>query len=289
MSSGTQQLVFPVYLYSYFEQAYHLVTGKPSASFQYVQGVTPLSTGFESFSIMVTYFVVIFGGQWVMKNFQPIRANFFFQVHNLVLTLISLALLVLFVEQVYPILRAHGLFYSVCNDGAWTQPLELLYYLNYLTKYYELVDTVFLVLRKKKLEFLHYYHHSLTMLLCFTQLNGKTAVSYVPITLNLLVHVFMYYYYWRASCGVKIWWKKYLTLLQITQFIIDLGFVYFCAYNYFSATYYPTLPHMGTCAGTESAALFGVLLLSSYLFLFIQFFFKTYTKVPAIKPAAKKA
>ncbi|KAJ1926783.1 Fatty acyl-CoA elongase/Polyunsaturated fatty acid specific elongation enzyme [Tieghemiomyces parasiticus] len=283
-TSATQ--VFPVYLYDYFARGYELVTGHPADSFEYVRGETPLSTNRESFAIMMAYFVVIFGGQVVMKNFKPIRANFLFQLHNFVLTVISGGLLLLFLEQIVPIVREHGVFYSVCNSGAWTQPLELLYYLNYLTKYYELIDTVFLVLRKKKLEFLHYYHHSLTMLLCFTQLNGRTAVSYVPITLNLAVHVLMYYYYWRASCGVKIWWKKYLTLFQITQFIIDLGFVYFCTYTYFATAYYPHLPNMGTCTGTETAALFGCGLLSSYLLLFIQFFFKTYTKKPVAGQAA---
>ncbi|KAJ1967415.1 Fatty acyl-CoA elongase/Polyunsaturated fatty acid specific elongation enzyme [Dimargaris xerosporica] len=277
------QLVFPVYLYDYFAKGYEAASGVPAASFKYVRGVTPLSTNFEAFSLMVVYLTVIFGGQWLMKNFKPIRANLLFQIHNFFLTVVSLGLLLLFIEQVYPMYRAHGLLFTICSDDAWTQKLELLYYLNYLTKYYELVDTVFLVLRKKKLEFLHYYHHSLTMILCFTQLNGRTSVSYVPITLNLLVHVFMYYYYWRASCGVRIWWKKYLTLLQITQFIIDLGFVYFCTYTYFAATYYPFMPNMGACAGTESSALFGCLLLSSYLLLFLQFFGKTYTK-----PVAKK-
>lgn len=31
---------------------------------------------------------------------------------------------------------------------------------------------------------------------------------------------------WEAA-GYKVWWKKYLTTLQITQFVLDLGVVYF--------------------------------------------------------------
>jgi fatty acid elongase 3 len=37
----------------------------------------------------------------------------------------------------------------------------------------------------------------------------------------------MYYYYWATAGGRKIWWKKYLTTMQITQFVIDLIAIYF--------------------------------------------------------------
>jgi len=45
---------------------------------------------------------------------------------------------------------------------------------------------------------------------------------WVPIGLNLMVHVFMYYYYAVATLGYKVWWKRHLTTLQIAQFIIDV-------------------------------------------------------------------
>jgi len=163
---------------------------------------------------------------------------------------------------------------------SWTPRLEFFYIINYFFKYLELLDTVFLVLKKKPLAFLHVYHHAVTAFLCFTQLNGRTSISWVVISLNLAVHVFMYYYYYATAGGKRIWWKKYLTTMQITQFVVDLLAVYFGTYSRYASRM--NLPSIGDCAGTESAALLGCGVLTSYLLLFIKFYIDTYRK-PTVK------
>ncbi|KAL1719473.1 ELO family [Schizophyllum commune] len=256
----------------------YVPAGIPEHLTSYVHAKTPMSTTPAVVAALTSYLAIIFGIQAVMKNQQPLKLNTLFRIHNVFLSSGSLLLLVLMVEEVAPIVWKHGLFYSICNEGAWTPRLEFYYMINYYFKYIELLDTVFLALKKKPLQFLHVFHHSATALLTYSQLEGKTSISWVVISLNLAVHVLMYYYYWASAGGAKIWWKKHLTTMQIVQFIIDLHFVYFGTYSHFTYSYWPNLPNMGNCAGAESAALFGCGLLTSYLFLFIDFYFRTYKK-----------
>ncbi|RYP16186.1 hypothetical protein DL767_010215 [Monosporascus sp. MG133] len=280
---------FGIHLWPYFSKAFEYVVGYPAEDFRFEAGKTPMSTLRETSIFVVIYYAVIFGGREWMRNREPYKLKGLFLIHNFYLTAISAILLALFTEQLLPTLVRRGIFYAICDaDGGWTQPMVVLYYLNYLTKYLELLDTVFLFLKKKPLTFLHCYHHGATAVLCYTQLIGNTAVSWVPITLNLTVHVVMYWYYFQSARGVKVWWKEWVTRLQIIQFIIDLGFVYFASYTYFTSRYFPNMPNAGNCAGEEFAAFAGIGVLSSYLVLFILFYIATY-KRDHKAPSARKS
>jgi hypothetical protein len=64
--------------------------------------------------------------------------------------------------------------------------------------------------------------------------------------------------------------------------------VYFASYTYFTSTYFPWMPNAGNCAGEEFAAFAGMGIISSYLVLFISFYFATYKK-DGKRPTGRKA
>jgi hypothetical protein len=95
-------------------------------------------------------------------------------------------------------------------------------YVFYLSKIYEFLDTAFLLARGRQPKFLHVYHHFLTFLICYVGNETKTTYAWVAMLNNTFVHSLMYFYYAYSSfTGVKLWWSKYLTKLQMGQFIVN--------------------------------------------------------------------
>jgi hypothetical protein len=91
-------------------------------------------------------------------------------------------------------------------------PLFFWIYIFYLSKAYELLDTVFLVFKKSRLRFLHVYHHAATLLLVWWCLNWNVPVQWIACVLNALVHIPMYYYYFLYEIGQTSWWKRFVTI-----------------------------------------------------------------------------
>jgi fatty acid elongase 3 len=84
-------------------------------------GVTPLSTVPSVATTIALYLATIFGIHAFQQTRQPKKLNTLFQIHNVILSAGSGLLLVLILEEILPILWKHGVFYSVCGEGAWTE------------------------------------------------------------------------------------------------------------------------------------------------------------------------
>ncbi|CAG9823215.1 unnamed protein product [Phaedon cochleariae] len=99
----------------------------------------------------------------------------------------------------------------------------------YFSKLLEFCDTFFFILRKKdnQLTFLHVYHHATMFAFWWIGIKWVPSGStFLPAMVNSGIHVMMYSYYGLSALGPKVaqylWWKKYLTILQLIQFTCAL-------------------------------------------------------------------
>jgi hypothetical protein len=128
----TLERPFGVELWPYFDKVFTAVKGFHPQDFKFEPRVTPLSTMKESAALIITYYIVIFGGRELMRNRPPFKLNFLFMVHNFYLTAISAILLGLFAEQLVSTVYNKGIFFAICDaDGGWTNHLVILYYVSY--------------------------------------------------------------------------------------------------------------------------------------------------------------
>ncbi|XP_023018366.2 very long chain fatty acid elongase AAEL008004 [Leptinotarsa decemlineata] len=150
----------------------------------------------------------------------------------------------LFVYNLFQVIFSSWLFYRFASGGWLTgeynficQPLDTStspqalmmvssMYWYFISKYTEFLDTIFFVMRKKyqQITTLHVIHHGIMPFGAWiaAAYSPGGQVTFVPL-LNTFVHIIMYSYYLLSALGPEIqkylWWKKYLTGLQITQFI----------------------------------------------------------------------
>jgi stearoyl-CoA desaturase (Delta-9 desaturase) len=134
-----------------------------------------------------------------------------------------------------------------------------------LSKIPELLDTVFIVLRKKKLTFLHTFHHLVTAIYCWSTFFYPTPLGFWYSTMNLGVHGIMYGYYAANYFDIKIIPLLYLKSLKIIQlfYFLSLNMLYLIINpSYDSLSIYNTL--------------FGISMYGGLLYLFCKDFSYNY-------------
>jgi len=194
-------------------------------SFQWTNK-TFLSSPFAPIVGSALYLLIIYALHVFKKDKPPSGLKLLIILHNLFLVIISA---IMFSGTLFEVLRqARGgasIFDLICDPEEKNSQGAIYFwsYMFYLSKYYEFLDTVFIVLKKRELTFLHIFHHCFTVWLCWCGMATKTTNQFVGVLLNTFVHVCMYYYYLRAALGQTSWWKKYLTTMQMVQFWIVMA------------------------------------------------------------------
>lgn len=227
------------------------------------------------------YYVLIFSGQRYMKDKEPWRLKKSLAAWNLLLSTFS----IIGTIRCTPNLL-HNLFtlsvrdnfcihpetsYGAGSTGLWAQ-------LFILSKFPELLDTFFIVVNKKPLIFLHWYHHITVLLYCWHSYAFLSPTGIFFICMNYFVHAVMYGYYFLMAVKMKPAWLNpmIITSLQILQMIVGV------VVTIMSLHYYRTESECELKLGNNMA---GFLMYGSYLYLFLDFFFARYR----VKATKKKA
>mmetsp|Transcript_59023 Transcript_59023/g.144415 ORF Transcript_59023/g.144415 Transcript_59023/m.144415 type:complete len:303 (+) Transcript_59023:202-1110(+) len=156
-------------------------------------------------------------------------------------------------------------FYGSGATGLWVQ-------LFVLSKFPELLDTFFIVIHKKPLIFLHWYHHVSVLLYCWHAYVTKNPIGIVFVVMNYGVHSIMYFYYFLMAVKCKPKWFNsiWITVAQISQMVVGVTVTVM-------NVAVPPLYTKGECHVKPENNYAAMIMYGSYLFLFLQFFFKRYS------------
>lgn len=138
----------------------------------------------------------------------------------------------------------------------------------------ELLDTFFIVIHKKKLIFLHWYHHVSVLLYCWHSYVYKAPLGILFCVMNYAVHSIMYAYYGLMALHLKPKWLNpiIITAAQISQMVV--GVASMAAANYL--LFFKLNPADDTCYMSTENNVAALVMYGSYLVLFVQFFFGRY-------------
>jgi fatty acid elongase 3 len=142
-------------------------------------------------------------------------------------------------------------------------------YIFHLSKYYELFDTLLLVVKRKELLTLHVYHHFAMIWVTWSWLVDDFYVGgWWCVFVNSIVHSIMYYYYFITANGTRVSWKYLLTAGQIVQLFS----------GFFLVNYWLWIRESSECARGIYGGLLSHIVNISLIVQFIWFYVDLYVK-----------
>lgn len=168
--------------------------------------------------VLGVYLTMCITAPHLMKLFRPLDLRSPLVLHNIICTALSAYCIVCFVAAFS---EDSNIFSTKSKNGVLKHGM----FVYWMTKLYELLDTVFMVLRhkKKQISFLHVFHHASVPLIVDYAYNQACWPAFLLVgIMNSSIHIVMYGYY-----GLTAFYpvrdfpiKKRITQLQMTQFVL---------------------------------------------------------------------
>ncbi|XP_075391266.1 very long chain fatty acid elongase 3 [Tenrec ecaudatus] len=232
-----------------------------------------------SFSIAFTYLVLIALGQKYMKARKSFNLQKPLFLWSLSLAIFSILGAVRTWSFMGTLIYKIGFKYSVCY-ASFTENSVIKFWsiLFILSKIIELGDTAFIILRKRPLIFVHWYHHSTVLVYTSFAYKNKFPAGGWYMTMNFGVHAIMYTYYSLKALRMNPprMLSMFITSLQILQMFAG-ALVCFLTYVW---------RHDHGCESTTADGFWAAVLYLSYFILFTHFFCQAYI-LPNVKHKTK--
>jgi len=246
-----------------------------------VNGWFMMESPVPSAIICLAYVIFVLLGPTIMKTREPFKINELLIAYNFAMIVLSGYLLYEFIANGWWNDYSFGCQPVDYSNSPKALRMARVCWLFYISKFIELLDTVFFIMRKKfnQVSFLHVFHHGIM------PVSWWFGVKFVPggfgtfhSMINSFIHFLMYFYYFLSTFGPRfqkyLWWKKYMTSLQLIQFA---AVMLHSAQLLFIECHYPVL---------------FVYWIGSYAIIFMVFFanfyHKNYTPQSQIKPKSRQ-
>lgn len=224
---------------------------------------------------VTVYIAFITIGPKLMIGRKPFQLRAPLILWNLVLSAFSAMGAIRTVPHLLNTIYQHGLYHSMCFDAEASYghgPVGMWTLLFILSKFPELIDTVFIVARKRPLIFLHWYHHITVLLFCWHSYTTRSSAGLFFVAMNYTVHALMYFYYFLSACKIRVSWGMAVTIFQLSQMAVGVAA---CAgVGYYHSTGME-------CKQTRGNFMAGLGMYASYFGLFLVFFVRRFCSAKA--------
>ena len=184
--------------------------------------------------------------------------------------------------------RFQQFFQSVCDldHGVFStksDPLDgllLFGFWFYVSKFYEVLDTIIILLKGRPSSLLQSYHHAGAMMCMWAGIRYRSPPIWIFVIFNSFIHSLMYFYFTLSCLKIKVpnLFKRILTSMQITQFVLGGSLAVVHAFIWYTDL---TTGQATNCIGSSDQALpliINVAYLTPLTALFAAFYIESYIK-----------
>ena len=169
---------------------------------------------------------------------------------------------------------------GVFQQSSGNKNLALFGWWFYISKFYEVVDTIIILLKGRPSSLLQSYHHAGAMMCMWSGIRYQSPPIWIFVVFNSFIHSLMYFYFTLACLKIRVptFIKRALTSMQISQFVLGGSLAIFHAFVWYSDV---TGQKFSGCINTSDQALpllINVAYLTPLTMLFAAFYIESYIK-----------